>query len=90
MWPDYDTPIGYFRDRSRGFYTMTPELETEIVGKAASSDIYHYLDEKRARSLCGHLNNDEFLGPKVAITLSEADAKQRNFRLCDLCDGRGN
>lgn len=62
------------------------DLNSEtIVGKTASSEMYHLLDEDHSQSVCGQLNNEGYLGPRVAVTLACSEAENKRLSLCSLC-----
>jgi hypothetical protein len=56
-----------------------------VVGKTSTSDTYHFLTNNKSKSLCRTLDDEEFLGPDVALTLTETEAEQQGFALCDHC-----
>jgi hypothetical protein len=66
---------------------------TETVGKTYSSSTYHVLTNNESESLCGQLNEKEYLGSNVALRLTETEAEQQGFTLCGHCarlaDSRG-
>jgi hypothetical protein len=58
----------------------------KAVGKTSTSDTYHLLTNNGSKSLCGTLDDEEFLGPDVALTLTETEAEQQGYALCGHCD----
>jgi hypothetical protein len=75
-----------------GNYRMRPPANSSkrrdrgnVVGKTSTSDTYHFLTNNKSKSLCRTLDDEEFLGPDVALTLTETEAEQQGFALCDHC-----
>jgi hypothetical protein len=64
---------------------MSNETETETVGKTYSSSTYHVLTNSESESLCGQLNENEYLGSDVALRLTKIEAEQQGFDLCAHC-----
>jgi hypothetical protein len=62
----------------------------KVVGKTYTNDIYHFLTNDRSKSLCGILNDEEFFGPNIALTLTETEAEHHEFALCDHCARLGD
>jgi hypothetical protein len=56
-----------------------------VVGKTHASRTYHFLINNRSESLCGLLNDEEFFGPDIALTLTKSEAEQHEFVLCGHC-----
>lgn len=64
---------------------MTKTATERIVGKTSQSQTYHYLSTNQMKSLCGTLNNRITFTADITTTLTQTEAEQRGYSLCQLC-----
>ena len=64
---------------------MTKTATERTVGKTPKSQTYHYLSDDQMKSLCGTLNNRITFTADITTTLTQNEAEQRGYSLCQLC-----
>lgn len=64
---------------------MTETATERTVGKTSQSNTYHYLSADQMKSLCGTVNNRITFTADITTTLTQSNAEQRGYSLCQLC-----